>query len=164
MPAALSRGAPPPMSRRRNLNPRRFKTHRNYTVEEAADLLGVHKGTVRNWLKRGDLATIDDRRPALILGRALAQFLSCRRQAGKRPCQPGEIYCVRCRVPRAPAGRMVDFQPNGRGGGSLIGLCPVCDGLMYRQVGAKGVDMARGALEVTIPAAPIALAPCEVQP
>ncbi len=142
------------MARRRLLNPRRVKTHRSYTVEEAAELLGVHKGTVRNWLKLGDLPTIDDRRPALILGRTLAQFLDRRRAAAKNPCQPGEIYCVRCRVPRAPAGGMADFKPNGRGGGSLIGLCPVCDGLMYRQTGSSGIAGARGLLEVTVLAMP----------
>lgn len=152
------------MSHRRLLNPRRVKTHRTYTVEEAADLLGVHKGTVRNWLRRGDLLTIDDRRPALILGRALAQFLDGRRKAGKRPCQPGEIYCVRCRVPRLPAGGMVDFRPSGSGSGSLIGLCPSCDGLIYRRVGVQGIEKARGALEVTILGVSVAVATNEVQP
>jgi hypothetical protein len=44
-----------------------------YTVEEAARTLGVHKNTVRAWLKRG-LPTIDAERPTLILGRELAHF------------------------------------------------------------------------------------------
>ena len=35
----------------RRFNPRRVKIHRNYTVEEVARLFGVHKNTVRDWLK-----------------------------------------------------------------------------------------------------------------
>ena len=53
---------------RRHANPRLVKLHRNYTVEEIARLFGLHKNTVRNWLKEG-LALIDGQRPMLILGR-----------------------------------------------------------------------------------------------
>jgi predicted ArsR family transcriptional regulator len=46
----------------RRIDPRRIKTHFPYTVEEAADALGVHKNTVRMWIKAG-LEVADDRRP-----------------------------------------------------------------------------------------------------
>jgi hypothetical protein len=83
--------------RKRHPNPRLAKIHRNYTVEEVAALFDVHKNSVRNWVK-GGLPTSDDRRPMLILGRDLVAFLQARRVKNKRPCQPGEIYCMRCRV------------------------------------------------------------------
>jgi hypothetical protein len=85
---------------KRHPNPRLAKIHRNYTVDEIANLFGVHKNSVRNWVK-GGLPTSDDRRPMLILGRDLVAFLHARRVKNKRPCQPGEIYCMRCRA--APA-------------------------------------------------------------
>jgi Helix-turn-helix domain len=68
----------------RHPNPRLVKVHRNYSVEEVARLFGLHKNTVRNWLKLG-LAAIDDRRPMLILGRELLR--SCT-SAGRRPSSP----------------------------------------------------------------------------
>lgn len=128
-------------------NPRRAKVHRNYTVEEVARLYGMHRNTVRQWVKRG-LPLCDDRRPALILGSDLAAFLSCERNRNKRPCKPGEIYCVRCRVPQQPALGMVDYQPLTATSGNLVGLCPKCGGTMYRRVSHARLAEAAGKLDI----------------
>jgi len=128
------------------------KTHRNYTVEEAATLLGTHRNTVRRWIKDG-LPTCDDRRPQLILGRTLSDFLKARRESNKRPCQPGQIYCVACRNPKEPAGNMADYQPRTATAGNLIGLCPSCDRLMYRRVSLGKLEQVRGSLDVAMPQA-----------
>src|SRR5216683_7791116 len=85
----------------RHPNPRLVKIHRNYTVEEIALRFGVHKNTVREWVKRGLPTVADKKRPMLILGADLAAFLQARRAKNKRTCQAGEIYCVRCRSPKA---------------------------------------------------------------
>ena len=75
---------------KRHPNPRLAKIHRNYTVEDVAAVFGVHRNTVREWVKRG-LPTSDDRRPMLILGADLVAFLRARRVKNKRTCQPGEM-------------------------------------------------------------------------
>ena len=77
------------MMGKRRPNPRLAKIHRNYTVEEIASLYGVHKNTVRQWIKDG-LPTSDHRRPLLVLGRDLAEFLHNKRRKNKRTCKPGE--------------------------------------------------------------------------
>jgi hypothetical protein len=135
------------MSRRR-LNPRRPKIHRTYSVEEAATLCKVHRNTVRQWIKHG-LPTIDSRRPILILGRDLAAFLLDRRAKRRRPCAPGEIYCVRCRVPKRPAGDMAEYQPLTETSGNLMGLCPTCEAFIYRRVNRQQLDQVWGHFEVT---------------
>src|ERR1700724_1323080 len=61
----------------RRIDPRRIKTHFPYTGEEAADALGVHKNTVRMWIKCG-LAVGDDRRPTVMSGAAIRAFLENR--------------------------------------------------------------------------------------
>ena len=71
------------------------KIHRNYTVDDAARLLGVHKHTVRAWIKSG-LSVLNDMRPVLILGQDLKEFLKTRRTKNKRPCKPEQFYCFRC--------------------------------------------------------------------
>lgn len=129
-------------------NPRRAKVHRSYTVEEVASLYGVHRNTVRQWIKQG-LPTCDRQRPLLILGRDLAAFLTLKRTANKRPCKPGELYCVRCRVPRWPALGMADYQPLTATSGNLIGLCPACEKLMYRRVSRTNLAVAAGNLDIT---------------
>lgn len=133
----------------RRANPRRVKIHRSYSVEEVALLLEVHKNTVREWLRRG-LPALNERRPLLILGRDLTAFLAQRRQANKRPCQPGEIYCVRCRQPQPPAGAMADYLPLTATSGNLVGICPVCDSMIYRRVSYARLEEVQGNLAVRL--------------
>ena len=133
---------------KRHPNYRLAKIHRNYSVPEAARLLGVHRNTVREWIRRG-LATTDGRRPLLILGSELAAFLLARRQRNKRPCLPGQMYCVRCRMPREPAGGMAEYQSVTATMGSLVGICPVCETIIYRRVSLAKLAVARGTLDVS---------------
>ena len=134
---------------KRHPNPRLAKIHRNYTVEDIAALFDVHKNTVRNWVKDG-LPTNDDRRPMLILGRHLVAFLQAKRAKNKRPCQPGEIYCVRCRVAQQPAGTMAEYQPMTTTSGNLVGICPCCESMMYRRVNLAKLVQVGAQLDITL--------------
>jgi hypothetical protein len=117
----------------RHPNHRRVKLHRTYAVEDLALLFGVHKNTVRNWVKSG-LDPVDDRRPLLFRGETIVRFLRDRRDAAKIPCEPGTIYCLPCRSRRRPAGDMVEYVPRSTASGNLRGICPVCDRFMHRSV------------------------------
>jgi hypothetical protein len=136
------------MRTRKRLNPRLVKINRTYTVEEIACLFGIHKNTVRVWLKSG-LEPIDHRRPALILGAALADFLRAKRKQRKHPCQAGEMYCVRCRAPKQPAGNMAEYRPITDKLGNLMGICPACESMIFRRVSLAKLRDIQGFLEVT---------------
>ncbi|HEX4022392.1 MAG TPA: helix-turn-helix domain-containing protein [Acidobacteriaceae bacterium] len=133
---------------KRRRNHRLVKIHRSYTVEEIARLFGTHKNTVRAWVKAG-LPTCDSKLPMLILGRELVAFLQARRMKNKRPCQPGEIYCVRCRAPKLPAGGMAEYQPITPTLGNLIGICPDCESMIYRRASLVKLSQIQGNLDVT---------------
>lgn len=126
---------------RRRYNPRLAKIHRSYTIREVCDLFEVHPNTVRHWLARG-LSTIDSRRPTLVRGRDLRDFLQAQRRRRKRPCADNEIFCVACQMPKIPAEEMADFEPATSGAGRLVGLCPTCGNLMYRRINTKGLARA----------------------
>jgi excisionase family DNA binding protein len=115
----------------KTLNPRLAKLHRAYTVEEAARLFGAHRNTVRAWIKAG-LPTVGGR-PVLIEGRELRAFLERRRAAGKRPCPPGTLYCLKCHVPRPPAPRSVVFEARENSAGSLRAICAACGTRMFQR-------------------------------
>lgn len=131
-------------------NPNLAKIHRNYTVEEVANLFSVHKNTVRLWVKDG-LVTNDDKRPMLILGVELKQYLQSKRKVNKRKCLAYEIYCVRCREPQLPDGNMVDFEPINCTMGRLIGLCPSCNGIINKYFNIAQLEQIKGELDITFP-------------
>jgi hypothetical protein len=138
---------------KRHPNPRRAKRHRTYTIEELATLFQLHKNTVRRWPMQG-LHPIDSRRPALFRGEDVAAFLATKRQSSRRPCKAGEIYCLKCRTPRAPEGGFADLYIQGPTNGTLVGICPVCATMLYRRVNPARIALVRGNLEVRVRQAP----------
>jgi hypothetical protein len=138
------------MAKRPRPNHRLVKIHYSYSVEDVAALFSIHKNTVREWLRRG-LPALDRKRPLLILGSALAEFLRARRQAAKRPCKRGELYCVKCRQPRAPAGGLVEFKAIREPLGNLTAICPICDGLMYRRANRAKLPALLAEIELRAP-------------
>jgi hypothetical protein len=132
---------------RRRPNHRLVKIHRSYAVEEIAQRLEVHKNTVRAWMRTG-LKPIDDRRPIMISGAELVEFLKEKRQQKKRPCQPSEMFCVRCRAAKKPAGNMADYIPVTEAFGNLEGICPDCDGMIFRRASLAKLGQIRGELVI----------------
>jgi hypothetical protein len=138
---------------KRHPNPRLVKIHRSYTVEEVSCLFSSHKNTVRAWLKAG-LPTLDDQRPRLIHGEDLVTFLRARRAKNKRTCQPGEMYCLRCRAPKLPAGAMADYVPDTGTLGMLKALCPDCEAMMNRRVSFTQMELFGARLDIRYTEAP----------
>jgi len=133
--------------RKRHPNYRLVKIHRSYSVEEIARLFNTHKNTVRRWVKEG-LTTTDDKHPMLILGHVLASFLQARRIKNKQTCKPGEIYCVRCRVPKLPAGSMAEYSFITDKFGNLTAICPDCHSIMNRRVSLAKIDQIFSGIDI----------------
>ncbi len=120
------------LTRRPRLNPRRAKTHRSYTIAEAAQLFEVHRNTVRNWTRAG-LETVKTRGGVLILGDELRRFLISQSAKRRMICPPGSMLCLKCREPRRPPPELVEVLHRAPGNVNLRGICPDCGTLMHRR-------------------------------
>ena len=105
---------------------------------------------MRNWVKNS-LAIIDNKRPMLMLGNDLVKFLQKRRTKNKQTCKPGELYCVRCRVPRPAAEDMAEYSPVNEKTGNLVAICPACDAIMNRRVNLAKIGEVSGDIDITFP-------------
>ena len=126
---------------------RRIKRNRSYEVNEAAEMLGVTPQTVRAWTRQG-LPIIDDRRPFLIIGEALKDFLGAREKSRSRPLALGEFYCFRCKVPTTSALGLADYSPRTATSGRLETFCAQCEGPCGRMVSRADLPRWAGFLEI----------------
>ncbi len=140
-------------------NPKLAKLHRSYTVEEVARLYGAHRNTVRGWLKAG-LVAIDNHRPLMIQGQVLRTFLQARQARAKRPCNPGTLYCCKCRTPRAPAAGSAVFAVQAARAGTLRGICEICGTRMFRRARQPDLVAIMPQIAVRIVEASLHIAEC----
>lgn len=131
---------------------RSIKRHHNYTVEEAARALVLSRGTVRRWIAKG-LPALTDRKPFLILGDDLIEFLKQRRRP-RAQCGPGEFYCLRCKAPRRAALEMAEIVDRNPTSLNLRAICTVCEALMHRRVAHVRLDAFAARMEVADAQAP----------
>jgi len=115
---------------KRHPNIRSIKIHRSYTVDEAARVLGVAKGSVRRWLKVG-LEAINDQKPILILGEDLKAFFNAQSKK-KHKCALDEFFCFRCKQPKQAAGGMIDYLPRNDRSGQLSAMCITCERIVHK--------------------------------
>ena len=114
-------------------NFRAAKIHRTYTVGEAAKLLGVHRNTIRRWLKENGLKKLDDQKPTIIAGVEIVRFGASRRTI-KYPCQLTEAFCFRCREPKKAALAACEIVGVTDTGCNIRLLCATCATVMHKVV------------------------------
>lgn len=134
----------------RKLQWKRIKSHRSYTLEELATLIGCHRNTARAWMKHGLRPLNDGRRPLLFHGGSAKEFLKARRAKAQRPCRPHEMFCFKCKTPRELAGSMADFRRQSARGGVLAGMCVQCSTLMFKRTSTAAVELLRATLDIKI--------------
>jgi len=139
-----------PQRKRRRAHAHKVKQNHAYTVDEAARLLGVHKRTVRNWIKLKGLKALTDARPTLLVGRELKRFLSEEHSKQKRPCSLDQCYCMRCRAPRRAALSEIELTIVTRTKGNILALCEVCSTAMRKHVALTKLVALRKLVRVTI--------------
>ncbi len=117
--------------KKRTYNTRRIKRDISYNMQEISELFGIHKNAVRNWFKAG-LPKIDARRPFMVHGSDLIEFLNNRQTKRKRKCKSDELYCFRCRAPRKAKTGSIEFIPLSETKLNIHGKCEECGTSTYR--------------------------------
>jgi len=118
--------------KKRNYNARIFKARRAYSLAEIAEILDIHIRTVQLWKKEGLKILDDKRKPSLVMGRDIRDFLISRLRKRKKPLQRGEFFCPKCHEPRRSLPEMLRVEITQRRIGKaykqafLHGTCGVC--------------------------------------
>lgn len=128
----------------------RVKAHRVYDVWEVAQTLGCHKQTVIRWIKGQGLAADTTRKPWLIDGKDLKAFLGARQIKVSVKLALHQCYCLGCKAPREPDGKMADYTQQTPETGRLTSLCPKCGALMNKVVKRADLEAVRAKIEVTV--------------
>jgi hypothetical protein len=122
----------------KRISARGVKTHRNYRIDQLADIVGVTVGTVRSWCKKG-LPCITDQRPFLIRGRDFKEFHEARLKSRRQKLAPFEVYCLTCKRPVSPSDGLVDHEPMDADRSLIMALCPHCTGTARRIISCRNL-------------------------
>ena len=124
-------------------NPMAVKSAISYEVGEAALVLGKTPATIRNWIKDG-LPVMSSRKPYLISGAAIREYLRAKYKAAKCPLDPDQLYCPACHSGRQPLDMAATLSPLTARTSLLKGLCSHCSGTCTRMIStAKAAEFAR---------------------
>jgi hypothetical protein len=137
-------------AKKRTYNTRLIKRDYSYFIWEIAELFDLHPNAVRRWLKAG-LITLDARRPILIHGGDLMDFLDMRQASRKQKCATDELFCLRCRRPRHPRFGRVELRLRGEMRLDLSGVCEACGTRMHRAGSAARLEEYREAFRIEMP-------------
>lgn len=119
-------------------NPMLVKASRTYDVLEAARALNRTPATIRNWIKDG-LEVLASRKPYLILGQAIRDYIRSKTAGRKSPLAPDELFCLSCKTGRKPRNMAVDVVFQTQQTLRLSGRCGACGCQSSRIISASKV-------------------------
>ena len=108
--------------------------HRSYTIKELSELLAIDEKTCSRWIEQG-LRTVSNKKPFLILGGDLKEFLRNRKAKKKITLNRNQFLCLSCKGARyAKRGSIVKMATR------KTALCRVCNGKMSRTIKPRQND------------------------
>jgi hypothetical protein len=111
----------------RKINPKGVYRHRSYTIEELSALLSKNKKTLLRWIDSGLKTIPESKKPILIMGSDLKEFLRNKYSKKKAKLKRNQFYCLACKkAVYAKRGSIEIFNNQKRA------LCRVCNGKICR--------------------------------
>jgi hypothetical protein len=124
------------MKKRRKYNTRRISSKMSYSVQEIAELCSLHKNAVLTWVRSG-LKTIDQKKPYLINGAVLIEYINNKQKSRKHKCKPNELFCFKCRQPRKPKTDSVSITTRNIHRLKISAKCEVCETKMFKEASVQ---------------------------
>lgn len=110
-----------------------------YEISEAANALGKTPATIRNWIKDG-LPVMSSRKPYLLSGSAIREYLQLKYKTAKRPLEPDQFYCPSCRKGRKPLDMAATLVPLTKKTLLMKGVCGRCGSINTRMISTSKVS------------------------
>ena len=99
----------------------------SYTIKEISGLLGVNEKTCLRWIEIGLQTIPDSKKPILIYGEDLKEFLRIKSSKRKVKLNRSQYYCLSCKAARYAKRGSTEILK-----GRKIALCRVCNGKIAR--------------------------------
>lgn len=125
----------------------KIKRNLTYTIQEAADTLGVSVVTIREWGKKG-LPIHRDMRPFLIYGEELRDFIQRIQKARKYKLTDDQLSCFTCKAPCSPKGGIVVLSKQAAKTSRLSGMCSKCGGRCARIISNQRIPLFEQVLQI----------------
>jgi len=123
--------------KKRKYNPNWIKTRSSYSVKVIAYIYRLHPRTVQDWIKQGLKIIEGSKKPYLILGNYVREFLKEKNKRNKCKLNPDEFYCTRCRTNKRSLSDKITIEIKKQLGKSsnqvfIRGICEVCKNRVIR--------------------------------
>lgn len=125
----------------------KIKQNLTYTMQEAADALGLSLATIRDWVKKG-LSIHKDKRPFLIYGDELRQFIQNSQRAKRYKLTDRQLSCFSCKAPCEPRGMAVILVQQTAKTSRISGICAKCGGRCARIVSNQRIPLFEQILQI----------------
>lgn len=101
----------------------------SYTAKEVSDCLGINEKTCLRWIEAGLPIVPGSRKPILMLGAQIKEFLKKKDSKKKIELKKNEFYCFKCKAPRRAKRGSINRLAHHK-----TSICSVCNGKMSRTI------------------------------
>lgn len=108
-------------------SPKGIFCHRSYTIEELSLLLGKNQKTLLRWIDNGLRIVPESKKPILIMGFDLKEFLKKKSIKKKVKLNRNQFYCLSCKSAVYAKRGSIEKLTNRK-----IGICCVCSSKIGR--------------------------------
>ncbi len=111
------------------INLKNISIHRSYEIKEISELIKVNKKTCFRWIDKGLKIVDQSKKPILISGADLKEFMKNKDSKNKVMLNRNQFYCFTCKAPTYAKKGTIRINKNNK-----VGKCYVCGGKICRTI------------------------------